>query len=172
MDTIYIPNLINAPERKHAFNVQEHLDGLDTLTPVNGRIQVTHNGNFLEVTAAAETIVTLTCDRCLCQYNHRLQVSLSELIWLEERIEAEEPDSEEVEVEVAMDDLVETLSPKDHFKPDAWLYEQLCLAMPQRQLCDGDCPGIAVDSLDSSAAPIDQRWASLASLKENLSSNQ
>ena len=170
MDTYYIPNLINAPERKQEFNIQEHLDGLDTLTPVNGHIRITHNGNFLDVAAAAETIVTLTCDRCLCQYNHRLQVNLSELIWLEERIEGEEPDSDEVEIEVAMDDLVETLSPKGHFKPDAWLYEQLCLAMPQRQLCDVDCPGIDLDSSNTdSAAPVDQRWASLKSLKENLS---
>lgn len=168
MESVYIPNLLNASGRQQTYDVQEHLHGLSTLTPVNGRVQVTHNGNFLEVKAIAETIVTLICDRCLQQYNHRLQIDLSELIWLEEPVEVDE---EGVEIEVAMDDLVETLPPKGYFHPDEWLYEQLCLALPQRQLCDVDCSGIVVKSTDRSSdllQPVDQRWASLQVLKENL----
>ncbi|WP_353772005.1 DUF177 domain-containing protein [Okeania sp. SIO2G5] len=131
-------------------------------------MQVVHNGNFLAVKAIAETIVTLACDRCLCQYNHRLQVNASELIWLQALIEPDEQD-EGLEVEVPMDDLVETLDPKGYFNPGEWLYEQLCLALPQRQLCDAECSGIAIDSKAQDASPlIDQRWASLQSLKENL----
>ena len=169
METIYIPNLLSAPEQKHEWDVQEHLDGLESLTPVSGGLQVVHNGNFLAVKAIAETIVTLTCDRCLCQYNHRLQVNASELIWLQASVELDEQD-EELEIEVPMDDLVETLDPKGHFNPGEWLYQQLCLALPQRQLCDADCAGIAIDSeKQESSQPIDQRWASLQSLKENLS---
>ena len=169
METIYIPNLLHAPEQKHEYDVQEHLEGLESLTPVSGRVQIVHNGNFLEVKAIAETIVTLACDRCLCQYNHRLQVNASELIWLQESVELDDSD-EELEVEVAMDDLVETLSPKGTFSPGEWLYEQLCLAIPQRQLCDTDCPGIAVEASSSDTLqPIDNRWASLQALKENLS---
>ncbi|MGK7889501.1 MAG: DUF177 domain-containing protein [Leptolyngbyaceae cyanobacterium] len=168
MESIYIPNLLNAPEHQQTYEVQEHLDHLSTLTPVNGRVQVIHNGNFLEVRAIAETIVTLTCDRCLQQYNHRLQLDLSELIWLEEPSEVDE---EGVEIEVPMDDLVETLPPRGYFHPSEWLYEQLCLALPQRQLCDADCSGIAVESTNAAPdtlQPIDQRWASLQVLKENL----
>lgn len=168
MESIYIPNLLQASERRYVCEVQEHLSDLNTLTPVKGRIQVTHNGNFLDVKAIAETIVTLTCGRCLQQYNHRLAIELSELIWLEEPIEIDE---EGIEIEVSLEDLVETLPPKGYFQPKEWLYEQLCLALPHRQLCDADCAGLAVDSQSSAnevLQPVDQRWASLQTLKENL----
>lgn len=169
METIYIPDLLSAPAQTREYDIQDHLEGLDSLTPVSGQLQVVHNGNFLAVKAIAETIINLTCDRCLCQYNHRLQVNGSELIWLQETVELNEQD-EDLAVEVAMDDLVEALSPKGHFNPGEWLYEQLCLAIPQRQLCDEACPGIAIDSNKNELLqPIDQRWASLQALKENLS---
>ena len=169
MEPVYIPNLIHMSGRQQRYDIQEHLEGLDTLTPVNGKVSVAHHGNFLEVIAKAETIVTLSCDRCLQQYNHRLEVDVSELIWLEEAADLDEDESD-AEVEVAMDDLVETLSPKGHFHPGEWLYEQLCLAIPQRQLCDSACPGIAIEDEASEPAlqPIDQRWASLQAFKENL----
>jgi uncharacterized protein len=70
------------------------------------------------------------------------------------------------EREVALGDLVESLPPQGHFRPDEWLYEQFCLAMPQRQLCDRQCPGIAVEQPEGKA--IDRRWASLESLKSHL----
>ena len=47
-------------------------------------MSIRHGGTFLEILAQAETIVTLTCDRCLQNYNYRLSIDTSEIIWLEE----------------------------------------------------------------------------------------
>lgn len=163
MKPIYIPNLLKATDKTEEVRFQERLPNLDTLTPVQAVVQVTHGGNFLQVKGSAETIITLTCDRCLNNYNYRLTSDTSEIIWLEAPADnaALEP-----ERELSMDDLVETLSPMGRFYPDEWVYEQLCLAIPQRQLCDGDCSGITWDS--SSDNPVDSRWASLEKFKENL----
>jgi uncharacterized protein len=54
------------------------------------------------------------------------------MIWLQ----ALNPAAEPLEQEVASEDLVESLSPQGHFDPATWMYEQLCLALPQRQVCD------------------------------------
>ncbi|NET10380.1 MAG: DUF177 domain-containing protein [Symploca sp. SIO2B6] len=170
MDAIFIPNLLKISDQRQSYDLQERFADLETLMPINGRLQVIHHGNFLEVTAIAEAIVTLVCDRCLQQYNHRLQLNVSELIWLEESRDLE-PNEDNSEVEIPMEDLVETLPPQGYFAPDEWLYEQLCLALPQRQLCDDACVGIIVEQPQSSELqpePIDQRWASLQTLKENL----
>jgi uncharacterized protein len=168
MDAIYIPQLLRAPEQTETIQVSDYLPDLETLTPVQGSIRVAHRGNYLEVTAQAETIITLTCDRCLQQYNHRITVDTSELIWLQET--TEEWDSSDLEREVALDDLVETLNPQGHFKPDEWLYEQFCLAIPQRQLCDQNCQGIQVQSNPPEIKPsIDGRWASLQNIRNHLS---
>lgn len=165
MQPIHIPQLLTLPNCTDEISVQESLPNLTTLTPVQGRLQVKHEGSYLRVTVQAETIVTLACDRCLQQYNHRLVCNLSELIWLQEP--ATEPISDEVEV--AFDELLETLSPVGYFDPQDWLYQQLCLALPQRQLCDLKCAGLMAGVGEANRQPpTDQRWAALEALKQRL----
>ncbi|MDJ0531209.1 MAG: YceD family protein [Xenococcaceae cyanobacterium MO_207.B15] len=166
MKSIYIPQILKAPNRKIEITINDAITGLNTLTPVRGILVVRHGGNFLELIVQAETIVTLTCDRCLQNYNHRLEVNTSELIWLE----ATQIDSFPLEREVAVEDLSETLSPNGYFDPEEWLYEQFSLAMPLRQLCGESCQGAAKTETKSEKY-LDSRWASLASLKEQLNQN-
>ncbi|MEM7793407.1 MAG: YceD family protein [Cyanobacteria bacterium P01_C01_bin.118] len=168
MQRIYIPHLLKGPDSSRIIEVDDYLSDLETLTPVKGRIQIQHRGNFLEVTAQAETITTLTCHRCLQNYNARIQLDTSEFIWLQEP----QLDTYAEDVEVGLDELVETLSPQGHFEPAIWLYEQLCLSMPQRQICDAACEGISnplSSDADEVAASADQRWAALSALKQQLS---
>lgn len=165
MEAIHIPWLLKLPEQTNVIQVNELIAGLETLTPVRGQLKVRHQGNYLEVSAQAETIITLTCHRCLQQYNHRLKLDASELVWLDES--ANQPDDGPLERETALEDLVETLPPQGYFQPDTWLYEQLCLAIPPRQLCDQQCPGIQVTDTES-ASPTDRRWEALEALKRQL----
>ena len=167
MQRIYIPHLSQDPGKTRIIEVNDYLSDLDTLTPVKGRIQIQHRGNFLDVAAQAETIATLTCHRCLQNYNARIQVDTSEFIWLQDP----QPAAYAEEVEVGLDELIETLSPQGHFEPSKWLYEQLCLAIPQRQLCDQACEGIVnpLASDDEAQTATDQRWSALSALKQQLS---
>ncbi|WP_038015440.1 DUF177 domain-containing protein [Synechococcus sp. PCC 7335] len=163
MRAIHIPQLLNAPNKIVSVDVAEHLPDLETLTPVKGELSVQHRGTFLEVRARANTIMTLECDRCLQSYNARLQVDTSEILWLEEPTAAESGQETEVELE----DLVESLPPQGYFKPDEWLYEQMCLAIPQKQICTEECEGIEITS--NPPAIVDDRWAALSILKQQLS---
>lgn len=165
MEAIHIPRLTRAPERTETIEFKEFLKDLDTLTPVQGWIKITHQGNYLEVSAQAETIVTLMCHRCLQQFNYRLSIAPSEMIWLDDH--ADQLDELPLDRDLSMEDLVETLPPNGYFEPDTWLYEQLSLEIPQRQLCDQECAGIDVsDSLSDQM--VDRRWASLDALKRHL----
>jgi len=169
MEAIYIPQLTKAPERTEVVEVEDFLPGLETLTPVRGQVKVQHHGNYLEVAGQAEAIITLTCHRCLQQYNHRLMIDTSELIWLDET--ANQPYEGPLEREVAVEDLIETLSPQGYFYPSEWLYEQLCLELPQRQLCEAECAGIPADKPTVNKTPekaVDRRWASLEALKKQI----
>jgi uncharacterized protein len=169
VEPIYIPHLANRRDKTLEIVVDRTFDDLDTLTPVRGKIGVKHCGNYLDISTRAETIVTLCCYRCLQQYNHRLQIHAQEVIWLDPA--AQLPDDGPLERETAIEDLVESLSPDGHFQPDTWLYEQLCLAIPQRQLCDRDCGGIKPPSESPEiVAPstLDRRWGALSSLKQQL----
>lgn len=165
MEAIHIPWLLKLPEQTNVIQVDQSIAGLETLTPVRGRLQVSHKGNYLEVSAQAETIITLTCHRCLKQYNHRLKLDASELVWLDES--ANQTDDGPLERETMLEDLVETLPPQGYFQLDTWLYEQLCLALPPRQLCDQQCPGIQAVQTESTS-PRDRRWEALEALKRQL----
>lgn len=167
MEPIYIPRLTRAPHRTEAIAFNEMIPGLDTLTPVHGQLQVTHQGNYLEVSAQAETIVTLSCHRCLQQYNYRLAIAPTELIWLDASANSDEPILLEQDVE--SDDLVESLPPDGQFDPAGWLYEQLCLELPPRQLCDQNCQGIELPKSVKPETQGDRRWASLEALRNQFS---
>jgi len=167
MEAIYIPHLLKAPRKTVNLQVEDFISGLETLTPVRGQLAVAHRTTYLEVTGKAEAIATLTCHRCLQNYNHRLSIETTELIWLED--EKVEEESLPIEREVKVEDLSETLSSRSYFLPEAWLYEQLCLTLPLQQICDSQCQGIIPDrQVDES--PIDCRWAALEALKKQISS--
>jgi len=167
MDAIHIPQLAQAPDRTEVIQVNECLDNLKTLTPVRGKLQVKHEGNYVEVSAQAETIITLTCDRCLQHYNYRLAINTSELIWLD--VAADQPYTGPLEREIPLEELVETLPPQGYLHPGKWLYEQLSLEIPPQRLCDNQCPGIPAADNSATEPQIDCRWASLEVLKKELS---
>jgi uncharacterized protein len=174
MEPLYIPHLTNRQDRTLEVVVDTMIADFETLTPVRGKIIVKHGGTFLDVSAQTETIVTLKCDRCLQQFNHRLVLSTSEIIWLD--ADFQEPTRPGTEVKNELEELVETLPPDGHFPPDVWLYEQLCLALPLRQLCNLDCEGIPPVQLPPEVQPadsvqIDRRWGILESLKHQLEQN-
>lgn len=167
MEAIYIPQLAKAPEQTERLTVLHQLPYLKTLTPVQGEVIVTHCGTYLDVKGKAAAILTLSCDRCLQQYNHRVVVDAAEFIWLE-RAE-DDPQADLLEREVSLEELIETLEPDGYFRPLEWLYEQFCLAIPPRQLCDANCQGIPF--VADPPTQVDRRWASLQSLQQSLGDN-
>lgn len=152
------------------WQVEQRIEGLDSLTPVQGRLRAVHHGTALEVSAEAETIVTLCCDRCLQHFNHALRAEVHELVELRGQGQADGPgaDLEELNLELARGgmpegaDLDDRLDPAGSFDPQRWLFEQLSLRLPLVNRCGDDCPGPATWSSDSSGG--DPRWAALARL--------
>ncbi len=157
MERISIPQLTRAPNRTLEISFAEFLPGFATLTPVRGQLTVSHGGNYLQVALTAETIVSLTCGRCLQLYNYRLAIDTAEMLWL-----TAQPTTPSTETEITPENLVESLPINGSFDPGAWLYEQACLALPLVCRCQTDCPGIQVGA--AVETPLDQRWAALRSL--------
>lgn len=169
MNEIYIPHLLNAVDRTRSLAFETTFDNLATLTPVRAQVSIRHGTTFLDVRGNAQTIVTLTCDRCLQQYNHRVSVDAQEIIWLEDDLDSQEMPLEQ---EVNPDDLVESLSPYGYFDPETWIYEQVCLELPQRQICNEECEGLNVAQAPANQPQVDERWSALESLKQQLAADE
>lgn len=165
MQSLYIPHLLQQPQRTQILHLDCEVSGLETLTPIRGEMKVRHGGTFLEVGVQAETIVTMICDRCAQQYNDRLFLNTSELIWLDKETETPQPHSQEREI--AWEDLSESLPSDGHFSVETWLYEQFTLAFPLRRLCGKDCQPPQVTDLASENSG-DRRWSALEILKQQL----
>ncbi|MGD1804181.1 YceD family protein [Dapis sp. BLCC M126] len=166
MELISIPSLLKKTDRTESIKFEEFILDLETLTPVRGYLQVTHHGNYLEVKGKSETIITLTCDRCLKQYNYKLVINPKELIWLNQV--TTEKELFHIEAENSVEHLVETLPPNGDFNPREWVYEQVCLAVPPRKLCDNNCQGIKLSKMNTSSSVLDSRWAALEAIKRQL----
>jgi uncharacterized protein len=162
MEKLYIPQIAKAVDATEEFEFKEFIEGLETLTPVQGFIEVHHVGSFLEVRAKASTIMTLTCDRTLVQFNYRLAIDTSEMICLAEPLpESEYPKEREIET----GDLVESLSPNGYFDPTTWLYEQLVLAIPYPKIAP-DAPALELTDTELNLdISVDKRWSVLSSLQ-------
>ena len=162
MENIFIPQLLKMPEKTHQFQLNNYINELDSLTPVKGIFQVTHRHSFLEVSLKADTILTLTCDRCLQTFNHRLEVETKEIIFLQD---PQDEDSLPLEREILSEDLCETLPPNGELAVEKWIYEQLSLAMPLRNLCGNDCQPPSIEKHSQTSTTLDDRWSALANLK-------
>lgn len=149
-----------------AWQVDQQIAGLDSLTPVRGELRARHHGTVLELESRLSTIVTLCCDRCLGQFNHPLQAEVHELIELrpagsgaghdpQARSLASEPPD-------AADLLDDRLDPQGHFEPETWIFEQLSLRLPLVNRCGPHCPG--PDAWSSEPATADPRWSALQGL--------
>ncbi|WP_254966535.1 DUF177 domain-containing protein [Cyanobium sp. CH-040] len=149
------------------WQLEHRLPELASLTPVRGWLRAVHRGSVLEVEGEADTIVTLSCDRCLQQYNHPLRFRTRELLWLrqadgEPEVEPE-PEAHDLPLDLEPDAGDETIDPRGSFDPAHWTFEQLSLQLPLVNRCGADCPGPA--AWGSSEAGTDPRWAGLAALR-------
>jgi uncharacterized protein len=165
--TVSIPRLTKLPASQETLEFKEIFPDLQTLTPVNAKVQVTHKGNYLEVIGQADGIITLTCDRCLTQYNHRLSIDTTELVWFNEGGGLTEMDELPIDKDLDLENMVETVPEDGDFDVSNWVYEQLALDFPYKKLCDEDCSGIQVTE-ENKQPEGDRRWAGLEALKGQL----
>lgn len=165
--TVSIPRLTKLPASQETLEFKEIFPDLQTLTPVNAKVQVTHKGNYLEVIGQADGIITLTCDRCLTQYNHRLSIDTTELVWFNEGGGLTEMDELPIDKDLDLENMVETVPEDGDFDVSNWVYEQLALDFPYKKLCDADCSGIQIHE-ENKQPEGDRRWAGLESLKGQL----
>jgi uncharacterized protein len=161
-----------------SWTLEQHLEGLASLTPVRGRVRAVHRGSVLEVEGEAETIVTLCCDRCLQHYNHPLDFRTRELLWLGDPARASGQAGlwQEGEAVLAiagdelLDDLGEGIDPAGSFDPGHWTFEQLSLQLPLVNRCGPECPGPA--SWGHRPMAGDPRWSALAALRQGQGQGQ
>ncbi len=170
---INIDDLRAVPQQRLNLSFKESFEGLDAVKPVLGEFTVSANVTGIRLNGVVQTLLKLTCHRCLRPYFLSLNIPVDE--WFPEWT----PQSKDVkrEHELLAEDFVECLGQDGTLDIGDVVYQAVTLATPVSCLCGDNCPGPAFPSNEAKSgslasdkeglersAMIDPRWKNLKSL--------
>lgn len=170
---ININDLRALPQQRLNLSFKESIEGLEAVKPVLGELTVSANATGMKLNGVVQTLLKLTCHRCLRPYFQSLNIPVDErfLEWT--------PQVEDLkrERELTAEDFVEYLDHDGTLDIVDVVYQAVTLATPVSCLCGEDCPGPAFPSNEAKsgslasdkegaerAQRIDPRWKNLKSL--------
>lgn len=134
-----------------ALSEVQEAEALRFTEPVSASIEAHWIATLLEVNGNVKSAATLSCSRCLKDYQHDLRGYFS-LTFTREMPDIEnldELEDDELDVELSPDDLGLVHAPGEQIDLHDTVAEQVLLALPVRPLCDehclGLCPGCGQD---------------------------
>jgi uncharacterized protein len=170
---ISLDELRTYPQHKAIVDFKENIDELDAVKPVLGEISISLNQSGVRVSGKVQTLLKLSCHRCLRPYFQTMLVELDERFVYASLLET--PRERELR---GGDDFVEVI-PKDGIIDISDVIRQaITLATPTYCLCGEECPGLpqkssAADKTSlaedknqgkSQEKRIDPRWKNLKTL--------
>jgi uncharacterized protein len=169
------------PQPRLAIDFHESLEGTQAVKPVVGDIVVTASSTGMKLTGKVQTLLKLSCDRCLRPYFQPIVVDIDEKFVVDSLSEwdgvGKAPQRER---ELNKRDFFETLPPDNTLDISDVVYQAVTLATPTVCLCGAECPGPAMPTKSGKKATlnqgkdarkaenkIDPRWENLKSLFPN-----
>ncbi len=171
---ISIDELRNLPQQRLHISFREEIEGLSAVKPVLGELTVSASSLGMRLIGTVQTLLKLTCHRCLRPYFLNLSVPIEE-DFVESHITG---DSElPRERELLPRDFTEELSEDGVLDITDVVYQAVTLATPVSCFCGESCPGPAFPGGEAESGslaggkdagnrdkPIDPRWKNLKTL--------
>lgn len=174
---ISLDELRSQPQQRLLLSFRENLAVADAVKPVVGDLTLTLGSWGVQVSGKVQTLLKLTCGRCLRAYFQSLNVLIDEQL-------VHQMDSREDrrERELLKDDFVEPIPANGLLDIGDIVYQAVTLASPTFCLCGEECPGPPLpdgaadgasfgrDKQDDSK--LDPRWKNLKTLFPKEDSGQ
>jgi len=175
---ISIDELRNLPQQKIILQFRESIEDCNAVKPVLGDLTATANSIGIRLAGNLQTLLKLTCHRCLRPYFYSLSLHIDES-FVESNAELEDK-SNSRDRELLADDFVEELPDDGILDITDVVYQAVTLATPVTCLCGDDCPGPAFPGSETKSGSlaedkepkrpddrIDPRWKNLKTLFPN-----
>jgi uncharacterized protein len=154
---------------------REFVDNLGAVKPVLGELTVSASSTGMRLSGHLQTLLKLTCHRCLRPYFHSINIQLNEsFVEFSGRDNLEQSCKDR---ELLADDFVEELAEDGILDITDIVYQAVTLAIPVSCLCGNDCPGPAFPDTETKSGSlvtgkdpgamenrIDPRWKNLKTL--------
>lgn len=171
---ISIDELRNLPQGRLNISFREEIDGLAAVKPVLGELTVAATSTGMRLLGSVQTLLKLTCHRCLRPYFLNLVIPIEE-----DFVEADITDEEDIprDRELLAGDFTESLSNDGILDITDVVYQAVTLATPVSCFCGESCPGPAYPGGEAESGSlaggknvadrgerIDPRWKNLKTL--------
>ncbi len=166
---ISLDELRTLPQHKLECQFKEDIAGLQAVKPVLGEITLWLTGSGVRFIGHVQTLLKLSCHRCLRPYFQALSVDIDERFV--QQVAEEPPRDREL---LLQRDFVEPIPDDGIIDISDVVYQSLTLATPVYCLCGAECPGppktTENDEANSLAKDkkgetiVDPRWKNLKTL--------
>lgn len=177
---ISLDELRALPQPRLEIEFKETLDGTQAVKPVVGDLTVMASVTGMRMTGKVQTLLKLSCDRCLRPFFQSVSVDIDERFVVNGLNEWDNVKSNTKERELNRDDFFETLPVDNVLDISDVVYQAVTLATPTTCLCGEQCPGPPTPTKSGKKATlnqskearkgenqIDPRWKNLKSLFPN-----
>lgn len=173
---ISLEELRSQPQQRLLVGFKENVPGLDAVKPVIGDVALTLGSWGVQVSGRVQTLLKLTCHRCLRAYFQSLNVDLDERLVYDQDLL-----NDRRERELTRDDFVEVIPESGVLDISDIVYQAVTLATPTYCLCGAECPGPSLSAgsgknislgQNKSQDREDPRWKNLKTLFQNDESDE
>lgn len=176
---ISLEELRTLPQLRLDIDFKETLEGTQAVKPAVGDLTVIASSTGMRLSGKVQTLLKLSCDRCLRPYFYSLSVDIDERFVIDGFGDWDSK-SDKRDRELNKDDFFETLPPDNTLDITDVVYQAVTLATPPVCLCGDECPGPPMPTKSGKKAPlnqgkearkaqnqIDPRWKNLKTLFPN-----
>lgn len=176
---IALDELRSLPQSRLELKFHENLEGTQAVKPVVGDLTVSASSTGMRLAGRLQTLMRLSCDRCLRTYFQSIVFDLDERFVIGALVTPDKAQPRDRELTRA-EDFAETLPPDNVLDITDVVYQAVTLATPSRCSCGDQCPGPPMPSNTGKKASlgkakdarrqdssIDPRWQNLKSLLPN-----
>ena len=134
--TIPIETIENAKDKTLTVDFEEIIDDIDCVTPIKSKLTIQSLGEFLQVKGNVKGIVKLQCDRCLENFDYKLDFNINEIFAKTVLFKGY---SEETELKEGQ--FVTDLNGCGNIDIYDLLYQSVILNLPNHKVCGITCKG-------------------------------
>ncbi len=145
---IAIDTIENSKNKTITVDFDEKIDGIDCVEPIKAHLTLESLGEFIEVKGNVKGIVKLQCDRCLENFDYKLDFDIDEMFAKQALLE-----DYGQEYELKEGQFVTDLNGSDEIDIYDLLYQSVILNLPNQKVCGINCKGKHFPTEDSMSDP-------------------
>ena len=133
---VAIDEIENSEDKTIYYDFNSNIDGIDSKTPIQAKLEIKSLGDFIEVSGNVKGILNLECDLCLNNFEYNLDFNIDEMF-----AKYALQDEYGKETELKEGQFITDLNGENEIDIYDLLYQSVILNLPNRKVCGINCNG-------------------------------